>query len=227
MVNQNADKAARWALPDSAICAAAYTLADEVSPPFLHNHCVRSYLFGRELAAASGLRAGVDYDDETVFLATILHDLGITGFGSGEQRFEVDGADAAAGFLRDQGCPEDQVTVVWQSIALHTSVGLGHRFGTDHAVCHGGIDLDVVGARKDVLPSGFADRVHDAWPRHNLGFVIAEAIARDVQADPRKAPPFSFPGHVHHLFNDAPSIDFADLVAGSGWADSFPQDFHR
>ncbi|WP_371287046.1 HD domain-containing protein [Mycobacterium sp. PS03-16] len=59
-----------------------------MSPEYLANHCVRSYLFGRELAAAEGL----DYDDEDLFLACILHDLGVTGHGRGEQRFEVDGA---------------------------------------------------------------------------------------------------------------------------------------
>ncbi|TQK29927.1 HD domain-containing protein [Arthrobacter sp. SLBN-53] len=210
-----------WNFPDSAICTAAFALADDVSPEFLHNHCVRGYLFGRELAAAQGLRGGVDYDEETVFLATILHDLGVTAYGRGDQRFEVDGADAAAHFLRERGFDEDRTAVVWQSIALHTSVGLGHRFGTEQAVCHGGIDMDVLGAQRELLPAGFADRVHAAWPRHNLGFAIAEAIGRDTQANPGKAPPFSFPAHVHEVVNKAASVGFAELVAGSGWGDSY------
>lgn len=228
MVTRNSAEAAassqvtQWNLPDSAICTAAFTLAEDVSPEFLHNHCVRSYLFGRELAAAQGLRGGIDYDEETVFLASILHDLGITAYGRGGQRFEVDGADAAARFLRHRGFDESRTRVVWQSIALHTSVGLGHRFGTEHAVCHGGIDMDVVGTQRELLSPGFADRVHGAWPRHNLGFAIAEAIGRDTQANPLKAPPFSFPAHVHEVVNDAPSIGFAALVASSGWGDSLP-----
>jgi hypothetical protein len=230
MVNQNrheaagAVQAAEWNLPDSVICSAAFTLAEDVSPAFLHNHCIRSYLFGRELASAQGLRGGIDYDEETVFLAAILHDLGITPYGQGDQRFEVEGADAAARFLREQGFPDDRVTVVWQSISLHTSVGLGHRFGTEHAVCHSGIDLDVVGAQKELLPVGFADRVHAAWPRHNLGYAIAEAIGRDTQGNPKKAPPFSFPAHVHEVVNNAPAIKFTDVVAGSGWGDSPARD---
>ena len=211
--------AAQWDLPDSEICSAALELAVAVSPPFLLNHCVRGYLFGRELATAQGLRGGVDYDEETVFLASILHDLGITDYGSGDQRFEVDGADAAARFLREQGLADDRITTVWQSIALHTSIGLGHRFGTEQAVCHGGIDLDVSGAQKDLLPESFADRVHAAWPRHNLGYAITEAIGRDTRTNPMKAPPFSFPAHVHQLVNNAPSVTFIDVVANSGWGD--------
>lgn len=217
--------AAEWGLPDSEICTAALELAGSVSAEFLHNHCVRSYLFSRELAAVQGLRAGVDYDEETVFLASILHDLGLTEYGSGDQRFEVDGADAAARFLREHGLPDDRVTTVWQSIALHTSIGLGHRFGVEHAVCHSGIDLDVVGTRKELLPTGFADRVHAAWPRHDLGYAIFEAIGRGTGANPMKAPPFSFPAHVHAFFNGAPLPDFAGIVATAGWGDAFPPDF--
>src|SRR6267142_5612609 len=88
--------------PDTAICSAAVEFVFDVSPPFVANHCVRSYLFGRELATAKGLRRDVDYDDELVFLSCILHDLGVTEHANGDQRFGVDGADAAARFLRDR-----------------------------------------------------------------------------------------------------------------------------
>ncbi|MDT5140275.1 MAG: hypothetical protein QOD58_4537, partial [Mycobacterium sp.] len=100
---------AQWDLPDSNICSAAWRLAFDVSPAFLANHCIRSYLFARELAAAQGVRSGVDYDDEIVFLSCILHDLGVTDYGGGDQRFEVEGADAAVRFLREQGMPEDRI----------------------------------------------------------------------------------------------------------------------
>src|SRR3954469_21785910 len=100
-----AGNGAQWDLPDSEICSAAMQLAFDVSPEFLANHCFRSYLFARELAAAKGLRSGVDYDDELVFLSCILHDLGVTGYGDGDQRFEVDGADGAARFLHAKESP--------------------------------------------------------------------------------------------------------------------------
>lgn len=205
-----------WDLPDSEISSAAVQLVADVSPTFLVNHCIRSYLFGRELAAAKGLRSGLDYDEDLVFLACILHDLGITEYGAGDQRFEVEGADAAARFLRDKGIAEDRVTTVWQAISLHTSVGLAERFGTVHNVVSGGISLDINGIEKDTLGRTFTDRVHSAFPRHNLGYVIAEAIARDTQANPSKAPPFSFPAHIHEIINGAPAISFLDVV---GWGD--------
>lgn len=203
-------------MPDSEICSAALELAVGVSPEFLANHCIRSYLFGRELAAAKGLRSGVDYDDELVFLACILHDLGITEYATGDQRFEVEGADAAARFLRDRGIGDDRTTTVWQSIALHTSVGLAERFGAVHKVAFDGISLDVNGLEKELLSAGFADRVHAAFPRHNLGYAITQAIAGGIRANPTKAPPFSFPAHVHEVVNGAPPVSFLDVV---GWGD--------
>jgi hypothetical protein len=210
--------AASWDLPDSDICSAALQLMLDVSPPFLANHCVRSYLFGRELAATDGLRGGADYDDELVFLVCVLHDLGVTDYGLADQRFEVDGADAAARFLRESGISDDRVTTVWQSIALHTSVGLAERFGTVQNLAYLGISLDVNGIQKDLLPIGFAARVHTAWPRHDLGYAIAEAIASGTRSNPTKAPPFSFPAHVHEVIN-GPSLKFLDVVANSGWGD--------
>ena len=148
-----------------------------------------------------------------------LHDLGVTDFGGGDQRFEVDGADAAARFLREHGVGEEPVHTVWQSIALHTSVGLAHRFGVVQSVSHLGIALDINGFDKHRLSVGFAERVHAAWPRHDLGYAIAEAIAGDTRSNPMKAPPFSFPAHLHHLINGAPSPTFLDLVGNSGWGD--------
>lgn len=212
------DLAAQWHFPDSDVASAALRLLYDVSPEFIANHTVRCYVFARELAAVKGLRAGTDYNDETVFLSSVLHDLGLTKYGRGEQRFEVDGADAAARFLREHDLAEDQITTVWQAIAVHTSLGLAPRFGSDHAVTHFGISLDIDGSEKGLLPVGFADRVHAAWPRHNLDYAISSLIAQGIAENPRKGPPFTFPAHVYHL-NGGPQLTFEDVINNSGWGD--------
>src|ERR1700757_114103 len=147
-------------LPDSEIACAAKQFVFDVSPAFVAHHSVRSYLFGRELAATKGLRREIDYDDELVFLSCVLHDLGVTEYANGDQRFEVDGADGAARFLRDHGVAEARVTTVWQAIALHTSAGLAHKFGSEQAVAQMGIAADIIGLDRQLLPPGFADDVH-------------------------------------------------------------------
>jgi HD domain-containing protein len=214
------DASTAFALPDSPVSAAARKLVSEVSPAFLHNHCVRSYLFARELAAADGLRADVDYDDELVFLSCVLHDLGATDYANGDQRFEIDGADAAAAFLADQGVDEARARPVWEAIALHTSVGLGHRFGPVAAVAHLGITADVVGQGKEALPAGFADRVHAALPRHDLGYALSDVLAQQVETNPAKGGPMTFPGQVHQLcYPRARAVSFFDALDASGWND--------
>jgi HD domain len=207
-------------LPESEIAHAAKQFVYDVSPAFVAHHCLRSYLFGRELAAANGLQPDVDYDDELVFLGCMLHDLGVTEHGNGDQRFEVDGADAAARFLRDHGMPEARVTTGWQAIALHTSIGLAHRFGAEQAITHLGIGADIVGNDKHLLPPGFADRVHAAWPRHDLGHALAELIADQIEANPQKGPPTTFPHHLHQLMYPAtPTVTWFDIVEAAGWND--------
>lgn len=205
----------QWGLPDSDICSAALQLMLDVSPDVIANHNVRSYLFARELAAAKHI---ADYDDELVFLSCILHDLGVTDVGAGDQRFEVEGADAAARFLQERGVAEHRVITVWQAIALHSSVGLAHRFGPEQAITFSGISLDIDGFEKGLLRDGFADRVHARWPRHDVGYALAHAIADGTRVQPTKAPPFTLPAHLHQLINGA-SITFFEVVAGNGWGD--------
>jgi hypothetical protein len=207
------------AIPDSEISWAARQFVFDVSPAFVAHHSLRSYLFARELAAAKGLQRDVDYDDELVFLSCILHDLGATESANGDQRFEVDGADAAALFLREHGVGEARVTTVWQAIALHTSVGIAHRFGAEHAIAQMGIAADIVGAERQLLPQGFADRVHASWPRLDLGYALADVIARQIEANPQKGPPLTMPAHMHQVMYRRPAVTWHDVIGAAGWND--------
>jgi HD domain len=210
----------RLALPDSDIASAARQFVYDVSPQLVAHHCVRSYLFARELAAAKGLHRDVHYDDELVFLACMLHDLGATDHGNGDQRFEVDGADAAARFLSERGVPEARVSTVWQAIALHTSTGLAHKFGLVQGVAQMGVSADMIGVGREVLPPGFADQVHALWPRGDVGYSLPRIIARQVEENPAKGPPLSFPHHVHQLLcPTATPLTWFDLIRNAGWND--------
>jgi hypothetical protein len=210
--------AARFGLPDSAVAVAARQLSYEVSPDVVYNHTVRSYLFARELLTLNAIPD--DNDDELLFLACILHDLGATDHANGDQRFEVDGADAAADFLRTHDVDAARVEAVWTAIALHTSVGIAHRFGPIPAAAQMGISTDIVGTLRDALPAGYADRVHAAWPRHDLGSALVEIIAQQADRNPTKAPPLTFPAQVHALLHPAKTpVTWWDLVEAAGWND--------
>jgi hypothetical protein len=207
-----------FGLPDSVVATAARKLVHDLSPDFIYNHTVRSYLFARELLAVNG--SPTDHDDELLFLVCILHDLGATEHANTDQRFEVDGADAAARFLRAQNLDPTRIETAWTAIALHTSVGLAHRFGPIPAAAHIGISTDIVGAMRHALPEGYAERVHAAWPRYDLGYALAEIIARQAERNPAKAPPLSFPAHVRGLLSPASApATWIDLIEAAGWND--------
>ena len=83
-----------------------------------------------------------------------------------------------------------------------------------------GIAADIVGADSHLLPSGFADRVHASWPRHDLGYALTELIADQVEANPEKGPPMTFPDHLHQLmYPMRPQVTWFDVVGAAGWND--------
>lgn len=141
--------------PDTEVCVAAMELARDHSPPFLFNHVMRTFAFGRDAGALQNARCG----QEMLFLGSVLHDLGLVETFIGEDRFEVDGADAAADFLSRQGYSDRKITVVWDAIALHTTPSVPHR-----KPMTGAINLmGEIGREREHLPiPGFCDVVMHA-----------------------------------------------------------------
>jgi uncharacterized protein (TIGR02246 family) len=208
------------ALPDTSLNRDAYDYAAKGTPAFVFHHSVRSYVFARAHATSKGLNAGTDYDDELLFVSCLLHDIGLSADGNGDQRFEVDGADTAAAFLRERGVEERRIAVAWDAIALHTSDGIASRKGIEVALTQAGIATDILGVRRETLPSGLADRVHALLPRQDLAFALSDAIVTQAMPKRHKASPMSFPGTLlrHHLpYGTHPT--WYDLIAANGWGD--------
>jgi hypothetical protein len=201
-------------LPATDTAARAREFVERIEAPFLVNHSIRSYLFGTAVAAARGW----EYDDELLFLCSVLHDVGLTEEGNGDHRFEVDGADLAVRFLREQGVPQARTDVVWDAIALHTSPHIAERKGAEIALTRLGIAADVAGAGAGLLPAGFADEVHARFPRLDLEDGLADAVVAQVLAKPAKGVPMTFPGElVRQRVPSAHVATWADMVAASPW----------
>ncbi|MFI8280545.1 nuclear transport factor 2 family protein [Streptomyces sp. NPDC085929] len=208
-------------LPDTNLTRGAYTYAAKATAAFVHHHSVRSYVFARAHAQNQGLHAGTDYDDEVLFVSCVLHDIGLSEEGDGDQRFEVDGADTAAAFLRERGVDERRIALVWDAIALHTSEGIASRMATEVALAQAGIATDILGARRESLPAGLADHVHALLPRMDLGYALSDAILTQALAKPQKASPITFPGELLrlHLPHGA-RPGWYELLAAAGWGDT-------
>jgi uncharacterized protein (TIGR02246 family) len=207
-------------LPDTDVARKAYAFAKRATPEFVLNHSIRSYVFARAHAARRGLRPGTDYDDELVFLSCILHGIGLGEAGNGEQRFEVDGADTAAQFLREHGVEERRVAIAWDAIALHTSPDIANRKATEVAMTQAGIATDIIGAGRENLPAGLADELHAVLPRADLAYALSDAVLAQATGKPQKANPLTFAGVLlrHHLpYGAYPG--WYDLIGTAGWGD--------
>jgi HD superfamily phosphodiesterase len=100
---------------DTQLVRDSMDLARSLSEPYIFNHLMRSWLFGVLIAAD----AQPAPDPELLAVSAILHDLGRTDRYSAQERFEVDGANAARSFLKERGIPAHQIQLAWDAIALH------------------------------------------------------------------------------------------------------------
>lgn len=149
-------------IPDTALCSAAVDLLESSSPTFLCTHCLRTFVFGS--LAVKGLGRSV-VDEEAAFCGAVLHDLGLVSPYRRDNRFEVDGAEAARDFcVKHQVAPE-RADLVWQAIALHTSPGIPTRLAGEIALVHLGAGLDFLGLGLDHVPPKLVEEILETYPR--------------------------------------------------------------
>ena len=148
-------------IPDTEITQQVTRLVKEVSPAFLVNHSIRTYLFG----AALGLRDGLRFDHEVLYLGAVMHDLGLTPHCEGSQPFELEGAECARSFLLDRQYDSAKADLVHEAIALHTSMGLAMRNEPEIVLVQLGSSLDMVGLRLEDVASETMREILGSYPR--------------------------------------------------------------
>lgn len=130
-----------------------------------------------------------------LFVACICHDFGACHHHDGEQRFEVEGADAASEFLRSNGVSEEQRHDVWVAIALHTSPGIAERIHPMARLVRMAILIDFRPAfRSQAGADELAVSVERDIPRLDIEKVLGDAVVEQAVRRPDKAPPASWPG---------------------------------
>jgi len=167
---------------DTRIAKAAAELARTASPPYLYNHAARTYLFGALIGRAAKLK----FDEELLYLASILHDLGLTEQFMGTRAFEIEGAIAADKFLQQQGLPAAKASVVWDGIAMHP-LAISQYKPPEIALVSAGAAADVVGAGLEDVSAADRDAVLQAFPRLGFKSKFVTACADVVRRNPRGA----------------------------------------
>ena len=96
----------------------------------------------------------------------MFHDMGLTHeHSSAEERFEVDGANAARDFLRSHGIAQHDIETVWTAIALHTTPGIPQHMHPVVALVTAGVEMDVLGLAYSEYSDAEREAVVHAHPR--------------------------------------------------------------
>jgi HD domain len=202
-------------VPDTRLVRDAIDLARSSSEPFLFNHVMRSWLFSVLLSE----NAKPAPDPELLAVSTVLHDLGLTDRFSAEERFEVDGANAALAFMKERGISMRQTQVVWDAIALHTTRSIALHKEAEVAMTHSGIAVDVLGVGLDRIHQDKQQAILAAFPRLALKSQFQSSLCNIV----RRKPATSFDNILRDFgtryVDGFTPPNFADLVANSPFSE--------
>ncbi|MCR0983785.1 HD domain-containing protein [Roseomonas populi] len=150
------------AIPDSRLARTITEFVRDTETELLFNHSSRVYHFG----ALAGLHRGLTFDRELLYAGAMFHDVSLMpAHSSPDERFEVDGANAARDFLRSHRVPEEDVYTVWTAIALHTTPGIPVHMHPVVALVTAGVEMDVLGLTYGDYTDAEREAITAAFPR--------------------------------------------------------------
>ena len=165
---------------DTPLITRAMDYARVHSEPYLFNHAVRSWLFAVRL----GQLQGAPHDAEVVAVGTLLHDIGLTNNVTGPRRFEIEGADAARTFAREQGLDDRRAQLIWHTVALNSTPSIALYDEAEVALSTAGIALDFGGPQYDRIPPNEMQTILTAFPRLEMKRRFTDSVCRIVKAKP-------------------------------------------
>jgi hypothetical protein len=203
-------------LPDSALAHQATELLLDHGTEFLYNHSLRVFVYG----VLNGERAKVSFDPELLYVSAVFHDLGLTKhYCSKHKRFEVDGADAARSFLQSHGIPAHEAQVVWDAIALHTTIGVAEWKEPEVALLYSGVGLDVMGDGYEHLSAAQRQEVLAAFPRTGFKENILQTFFGGFAHKPETTFGNIKADVAERFIPGYKSPNFCDLVLNSPWSE--------
>jgi hypothetical protein len=166
--------------PETPLSREATEWGSQVCPPLLLDHGRRGFLF----ADAIGRHYGWTYDREVLYLACLLHDLGLAPRFDTGGAFERDGADAAVEFLAARGLSGGRLCLLREVIELHDAPHRAHRASLETRLGHFGIGLDVLGVHREDLHRDTLTAIVDTWPRGDFRREFPRVIKDQAERKP-------------------------------------------
>lgn len=168
-------------VPDTAACRSALDVAAGYCSPALLNHCVRSYLWAAHLGAARGMRV----DAELLYVAAVLHDLGLLAeFDNHALPFEVGGGHVAAVFAGGAGWPAERRRRVTGVIVAHMADSVDPAADPEGFLLERATAFDISGRAPEDFPEELRFAVLDRYPRLDLAAQFLACFEEQARRKP-------------------------------------------
>ena len=152
-----------------------------MSSASLANHCFRSYAWG----ALLGIRDGVAWDAELLYVAAMLHDFGLLpSFDHPSTSFEHVGGTIAVVFAAGAGWPLARQQRVSEVIVRHMGYAGDPADDPEGHLLERATTIDVSGGGIDLVPAALRTEVLVRWPRLSFAAEFAELFQAQVPRGP-------------------------------------------
>jgi hypothetical protein len=170
--------------PPTPVAASALEVARAFSTPDLVRHCLRSWVW----AAALGDALGMPYDRELLYVAAMLHDLGVTeSFDAVAVPFEAAGGAAGWAFAAGAGWPTARRERVREVIERHMWTSVDPDEDPEGHLLEVATSLDVSGVAPERWDAELLARVTERLPRGGFSPAFAAAIHAQAGRKPASA----------------------------------------
>jgi hypothetical protein len=168
-------------IPQTPVGRTALEAATHFYSPALLNHCIRSYIWASAYASTNH----VDHDPELLYVAALLHDLGLMAvFDSHTVAFEDVGGHLAWMFGAGAGWPGARRDRVAQVVVRHMSDTVDPAEDPEGFLLEMSTGVDISGRHARDLPAALRNQVLATYPRLGLAAEFTAYLAEQTRRKP-------------------------------------------
>jgi hypothetical protein len=169
--------------PDSPAAKEAEEVCSQIRPEFVVAHSYRTFIWASIWAAHKGM----SYDEEVLFVSSLLHDLGLSTAKpdpSGPTCFTLVGSSAAQRCGERAGWLVDRSRAAAEAITMHMNLRVRPAEGTASHLITVGTQLDAIGSRFWRIAPETIAAVLARYPRRGVKEGLVELFDREAEANP-------------------------------------------
>ncbi|QFY12395.1 HD domain-containing protein [Nonomuraea phyllanthi] len=168
-------------IPDTPASRGALEVAARYHTPSLLNHSIRAYLW----AAAYAREHGIAFDAELLYVAAMLHDIGLAAeFDSHTVPYEEAGGHVAWAFCAGAGWSPERRVRVSEVIIRHMWDEVPVEEDPEGHLLELSTGMDISGRRTDEIPAGIRQEVLERHPRLEIAKEFAACVSEQGARKP-------------------------------------------